>query len=452
MVANVKKALLVRGFWASSARASARRAMSARALLVVVLAAMLVGVTACGATQSGNSAAGSAAADPDPPAATPPAACSTAVLDTLTSVLGRVYREGIDSERTFSAQFLIAHSRALRAAVESASASAARAAAHALLATGHMTNLLVTRGAKTLVDLGGPALAPLQGAIVGAHGQPIASYVTSVWADNGFLTESGGITEGLVALRAGSRNVGGSPSLGVGALAREGTLTRAGVAYRYTSFAVHSYPAGSARVYLLMPYSTIDKLCGSTPADTAVNTLRGVANLIYTAESGHRAQAQVHRAQRNRPLLEAVAHHDAQAARLAIDALLNQHIVRVRVDAGGQLLSDVGGPYVLAPVSAPLRQRGHTIGTLELSIQDDEGYLRLARRLAGLDVLMYMNPSHPQLVKDSLGPAPGPALAEVPAEGSFNYKGHSYRVFTVNAQAFPSGPLVIRVLVPLPYR
>ena len=109
---------------------------------------------------------------------------------------------------------------------------------------------------------------------------------------------------------------------------------------------------------------------------------------------------------------------------------------------------------MLGPISAPLRLHGHTIGSFVLSIQDDEGYLRLARRLAGLDVLMYMNPDHqpaPELVKNSLGPAPGPALATVPASGSYRYDGRRFRVFTVDAEAFPSGPLTIRVLVPLPY-
>ncbi|HYB24318.1 MAG TPA: hypothetical protein VED41_11000, partial [Solirubrobacteraceae bacterium] len=212
-------------------------------------------------------------------------------------------------------------------------------------------------------------------------------------------------------------------------------------------------PSGTARVYALMPARAIAGLCGRTPQDTAVNALQRVAELIYSAELGPSAQAQVRRAQHNGPLLQAVAHDDAASARRAIDALLNEHIVRLRVSVDGRLLADVGGPFVLAPVSAPLRLGGRTIGELTLSVQDDEGYLRLARRLAGLDVLMYMNANspRPQLVKDSLGPAPGPALAAVPASGSFHYRGHDYRVFTVHAGAFPSGPLVIRVLVALPY-
>jgi hypothetical protein len=90
---------------------------------------------------------------------------------------------------------------------------------------------------------------------------------------------------------------------------------------------------------------------------------------------------------------------------------------------------------------------GRTIGSFVLSIQDDEGYLRLTKRLGGLRVLMYMNAAHPQLVKNSLGPSPG----TVPASGSYEYRGRSFRVVTVNARAFPSGPLTIRVLIPVPY-
>jgi hypothetical protein len=89
---------------------------------------------------------------------------------------------------------------------------------------------------------------------------------------------------------------------------------------------------------------------------------------------------------------------------------------------------------------------GHEIGSFVLSIQDDEGYLRLTKRLAGLHVLMYMGPEK-LLVKNSLGPLPG----LVPASGAYQYHGHSFQVFTVHAEEFPSGPLVIRVLVPIPY-
>jgi hypothetical protein len=387
----------------------------------------------------------------DPASSQATASCSATVLNTLATVLERVYHEGISSERTGSARYMITSSAALRQAVEGGNATAALAATKKLLATGHLTNLRVTRGTQTLVNVGGPALTPLRGTLSSASGAPIATYVASVWADNGFLIEAGGITQGLIVLRANGRSIGGSPALAAGALPGEGSLTREHVRYQYSSFPIETYPSGTARVYLLMPLSSITADCGPTSQDTTVNTLRHVAEVIYAGEIGLSAQTQVRRVQRNKALLEAVAHREPQATRQAIRALLHEHIVRLRVSAGGRLLSDVGGPYVLAPVSATLRLHGRTIGNLVLSIQDDEGYLRLTRRLAGLDVLMYMNPAHPQLVKDSLGPAPGPALEAVPASGAFFYEGRAFRVFTVNAEAFPSGGLTIRVLVPIPY-
>jgi hypothetical protein len=428
-------------------RSLAGHSWIARAGIATTLVAALA-VAGCGSAIKASPLATVA-----PRSSSVPSGCAATVLDTLTSVLERVYREGVHGERIGSAEYLISHSEALRTAVESGNATAARAAARALLATGHLTDLIVIRAGRTFVDLGGPALAPLHGTLKDASGAPIASYVTSVWADDGFLIEARGITQGRVALRAGGGSVGGSPPLGGGELAREGTLTLEHVAYAYTSFPAEAYPSGALRVYLLFPTSSSAALCGRTSQDTTVNTLKRVADLIYTGEIGQSAQKQVRRVQHNRALLEAVAHREPAATELAIKALLNEHIVRLRVLADGQLLSDVGGPYVLAPVSAPLRLHGHTIGSFVLSIQDDEGYLRLARRLAGLDVLMYMNfdgvPS--QLVKDSLGPAPGPALETVPAGGAFHHEGRSFRVFTVHSEAFPSGPLTIRVLVPLPY-
>ncbi|MGD1056861.1 MAG: hypothetical protein ABR992_05535 [Solirubrobacteraceae bacterium] len=417
------------------------RAWIARAASLVLLIVVLAG---CGSTLKGNQAnAGLATIIPTSGKA---ASCPATVVNTLASVLDRVYREGVVSERTASAQYMVTHSRALREAVETGNKPAAEAAAAALLATGHLTNLRITRGGQTFISAGGSALSPLRGTLLGASGSQIGSYVTSVWADNGFLIEAAGITQGEVDLRADGRSIYGSLALPPGALSKEGALIFDHVTYQFSSLPASTYPTGTARIYLLIPVSSTHSLCGRTSEDTTVNTLKHVADRIYTGESGDSARKQIRRVQQNKALLEAVAQRNPAATELAIKALLNHHIVRLRVSAGGELLSDVGGPYVLAPVSAPLTLHGHTIGSFVLSIQDDEGYLRLTRRLAGLKVLMYMSPGN-QLVKNSLGPVTG----EVPASGSYSYNGKSFRVFTVHAKEFPSGPLTIRVLVPLPY-
>ena len=419
-----------------------------------ILALLLAPLCGCGSERT-SEAAGAAAR---------PANCAATVVQTLGRVVQRVYHEGVSSERTVIAHRYIAASAALRAAVQGGDATGAQAAARALLASGHMTNLLVSRSGQKLAEAGGPALAPLQGTLLGAGGTPIASYVTSVWSDAGFLAESRGISESLIALQQGSRSVGGSLQLPSGELPANGTLALArGPAphgeYRFTSFPGSAFPSGTLRVYVLRSVASTAPLCGASAADTTVNTLSRIANRIYTGEAGRRTIPQIRRVQRNPALLEAVARRDPAATAAAVGTLLHQHIVRMRVYAtppggqsgastrsgsGGLLLADVGGPYVLAPVTALLRLHGRTIGTVVLSIQDDEGYLRLTRRLAGLRVLMYMGG---RLVKNSLGPSPG----AVPASGSYSYRGNSYRVYTLHGRAFPSGPLTVRVLIPIPY-
>ncbi|HEY2571550.1 MAG TPA: hypothetical protein VGI27_08750 [Solirubrobacteraceae bacterium] len=379
-----------------------------------------------------------------------PGSCGASALGALGHVATRIYGEGIHSERTASAAHMIEGSAALRSAVEAGDASAARAAAKALIATGHLTDLRIVRAGKVLAELGGPAVTPLHGTLLGADKRPIADYVTSVWAAGGLVAETNGVIEGATVIRSAAtpsdtRTVAGTFPLPASPLPTEGTLTNDGVAYQFTSYAAKVFPNGAPlRVYLLRSIGSLQSLCGSSDEDTVVNTISRIAHLIYDGEAGRRTGKQIHRVQENAPLLRAVARRDPKATRSAIEALLHQHIVRLRVSAGGRLLADVGGPYVLAPVTAPLRQGGRTVGSFTLSIQDDEGYKRLANRLAGLDVLMYMGN---KLVKSTVGYAPGP----VPASGAVTVNGRSYRAYTFRAEAFPSGPLRITVLIPLPY-
>lgn len=377
------------------------------------------------------------------------ASCPATALAALGHVAKRVYHEGVVSERTISAVRGVEASAPLRRAVEAGDVASVRSTAQALVATGRMVALRVSAGGKVLADVGEPAVAPLHGTLTGAGGKPIATFVTSVWSDRGLTAETSNITEGAAVLRTqepsgGGHTLAGRLHLPSGPLATQGTLTHAGAAYQFTSNAVNAYPTGKLREYVLRPIDALTALCGASAGDTTVNVLGRIARLIYYGETGGRTVPQIRRVQRNKALLSAVARRDPQATRAAIVALLTQHIVRLRVSAGEELLSDVGGPFVLAPVSAPLRLEGRTIGSLELSIQDDEGYKRLAGRLAGLDVVMYMGP---RLVKSTIGFSPGP----VPTSGAFSYRGRSYRDYTFYAKAFPSGPLRITVLIPTPY-
>jgi hypothetical protein len=426
------------------------------ALATISAVAIVFGIAGCG-SGDGNPAAGLAGGGLVARAA--PGDCPEAVLEAFGDIAARVYHEGVSSERTVVAQRLIARSTALRQAVERGDAAGTRSAAESLIATGHLTNLIVSRAggaaatpgsapatsSQVLADTGAPgAVAPVRGTLTGASGATIGNFITSVWSNSGILAETNGIAEGVTALRERGRSVGGSFALPSGELPAQGTLMRGGIAYQYTSFPAEAYPSGSLRVFVLKPVSSTTSLCGRTNQDTVVNTLQRVARRIYTAEAGRRTLPQIRRVQQDPALRSAIARRDPAATRAAMERLLAEHvhISRLRVSAGGRLLADVGGPFVLAPVHGSLRQGGRTIGSFVLSIQDDEGYLRLAKRLAGLDVLMYMGP---RLVKNSLGPSPG----RVPATGYYDYRGRTFRVFSFNASAFPSGPLRIVVLAPI---
>jgi hypothetical protein len=378
-------------------------------------------------------------------AALAPDACSATVLQGLRDVVAHVYHEGVSSEMSATAAAFIDGSPQLRSAVARGDAGATRRAAQEVLATGHLTNLRIMRGGRVLANVGAAiAIAPVRGVLRGPRGGQIGSYVMSVWSDIRFLAQAQSVTETRIALRVGGHSVGRSTPVPAGALPSAGTLNQGGITYDYTSLPAQVFPAGSMRIYLLIPASATPRFCGATLQDTLVNTVKQAAALIYAEEIGPRATVQVVRVQHDRALLRAVARRDPGATRLAVDALLNQHVVRLRVLAGGRLLADVGGPYVLGPRRATLRLGGRTIGTIVLSIQDDLGYLLLAHRLAGLQVVIYRGG---RIVMNSLGPHPPAA----PRGGSLRYRGRRYRVFTVDATAFPSGPLRISVFMPIPY-
>jgi hypothetical protein len=419
---------------------------SSIALRTTAVLAVLMSVSGCGnSARSGSRRDAGVIAG----ASAKPMSCAATVLTVLGRVAMRIYRQGLSGERTAVARRVILASAGLRDAVERGDRRAARSAAQALVAGGHMTNLRVMRGSELLADVGGPAVAPLRGTLTGVNGLPIGSYVTSVWSDSGLLAETNGVTKGMLALLENGRSVGGSFGPLPAKLEPEGTVRLKGRAFQYVSLPFEAYPAGALGAYLLKPADATAGLCGASSEDTVVHTLSRIADRIYAGERGPRTRSQVLRVQRDAALLKAVSAHDPLATKAAVQGLLTQHIVRLRVSSGPgeQLLADVGGPYVLAPVRAPLLAGGRRIGSVVLSIQDDEGYLRLTKRLVGVRVLMYMDPAHPQLVKNSLGPAPG----AVPASGSYTYRGKRFRVYTVKATAFPSGPLTIRVLIPIPY-
>ena len=191
--------------------------------------------------------------------------------------------------------------------------------------------------------------------------------------------------------------------------------------------------------------------CASSADGTLADTLGGVGARIYDNERTRNGSAAVaiRSVTSSSALARAVAAGDPVAARAAVTSIVfnHLHIVRLRVIHDGLVLSDVGGPFVLAPISGEIRLHGRPVGRYVgryvLSIQDDVGYVKLAGRLAGLQVVMR---SGGRQVMSSLSPAP----VHIPPHGTLTFGGVSYVTHTINAMAFPSGSLQIYLLARRP--
>jgi hypothetical protein len=434
----------------------------ARALLIVSLCAL---VAACAGTSDATRGRPVAAATPAGDA------CALTAAGALAGVAQRIYGEAVGSATQRADLGLVARSAALRAAVLAGDPAATAQAAQALIATGHISRIRVSAGGRVLADVGShPALAPSKVALPGTGGQALVS----IQSGRDFLAAAGQLTTSDASLSSGSRLVLGTFPGDRGAVPAAGVVRLGGADYAVASFPVRTFPSGTLRANIVRPLASTGADCGATPADTVRNTLGGAVTRIYATEAhGPAIARQAARVAGDGPLRAAVAARDPAAIRSAAMALLKQHIVRVRVQVPGLAPVDVGGPYVLGPVTVALHRGGRTIGTAQLSVQDVLGFVLLARRIVGTHVVVAL-PSRPpvtaaeqQLIASSSlrvggyrvtlrdGTPPtmttlAGAPATLPTAGPVTIGGRSYGVYSFDATAFPSGPLPVWVLVPAP--
>jgi hypothetical protein len=187
--------------------------------------------------------------------------------------------------------------------------------------------------------------------------------------------------------------------------------------------------------------------CGSAGAETLARTVGTVAIRIYTNElSSSEVFSDKRQVEGFSPLLSALQSGNRAAVKEAVTSLVfsHTHVVRLRVSRGGEVLADVGGPEILAPVSGGLRRGGKTVGHYVLSVQDDLGYVKLVSRFTGVPVVLRAG-SHTLPVAGTLSPAP----ARIPTHGPVGYRNTTYQAFSFNGQAFPTGALRISLLIPV---
>jgi hypothetical protein len=388
--------------------------MRLRATLVVLVA----GVGAA-------TAASSSTAEPPPD---PAPNCAATVAAEYASVARRVYDQALDGSNLRDAVRRLQRSRTLATAVRAGDPVATRAALRPLLRA-DIVRIVVTRDGHRLAASGGrAALAPVSATVAGGAGR----VRLSVLGDAAFTRIVHGLTGARVTLRAGDDGPSGPRHAPAprrdAAASRSGPLSSSprAPASRLDGTA---FPSGPLAISLHAP-APRPSLCRPTVAATRAKAIAAVGRRLYTAE---RTSAQT------RHVLALVAHDPrfARAVATADPAALRSrivgffedpslHVVRIRaVTRDGTLVNDVGGPYVLAPVSAPVREHGRIVGTVTLSIQDDTGYIKLVHRFTGARAIL----------RTPAGIVPGSATGAGEPVASFA------------ATAFPDDPLRISLLI-----
>jgi hypothetical protein len=196
-------------------------------------------------------------------------------------------------------------------------------------------------------------------------------------------------------------------------------------------------PAGRSRA----------EACGraSAAAISAVDV--AAARHIYADElHGGEVRADIGHVIGSQVLLSAMASSNPAAVGAAVHALVyapHWHIVRLRVLKAGKVLADIGGPYIIAPVTGTLRWHGRTVGSYVMSVQDDVGFVKLVSRFIGAPIDIYRNGS---FLMGTLKPAP----RAVSTGATVTIAGSTYRANVMQAGAFPGGSLQIALFAKEP--
>jgi len=178
--------------------------------------------------------------------------------------------------------------------------------------------------------------------------------------------------------------------------------------------------------------------CGERAAAAAVAVVdAAAANHIYGNElAGTEVSFDLAQIAGAADLLSAVSTDDRAAALAAVSRIVYHpawHIVRLRaIDASGQILADVGGPDVIAPVGGLLIRNGRTVGSFLMSVQDDTGFTKLETRFIGDPIGIYFAGA---LVAERYAQLP----AAPPSSPTITLAGSDYGVVSETYSAFPNG-------------
>jgi hypothetical protein len=114
----------------------------------------------------------------------------------------------------------------------------------------------------------------------------------------------------------------------------------------------------------------------------------------------------------------------------------------MRIRKGSSVVVETGVPFVVAPTTIPLRSSsGRTLGTLEVSIQDEIGFVRFMHRNYPVDVVVRGTGAAD--VRSSL---PAATHANLPSSGPVTIAGRRYLSRSFHETAWNGEPVTVWIL------
>jgi hypothetical protein len=190
-------------------------------------------------------------------------------------------------------------------------------------------------------------------------------------------------------------------------------------------------PAAPVRTAATLPATPLDQVVASGKAQ-------------YTREvSGGKVRSLLHQVARDPALLRALATSDsatrAYVAQQFPNLWYHWHISRLRITRGSTVVTERGVPFVVNGPQVKLRGRnGRLLGTLQVALQDEIGFVRLMHRNYPVDVVVRGTSAAD--VRSSL---PAATHAALPARGTVRLAGRTYAVRSFTETAWNGEPVTI---------
>lgn len=183
-------------------------------------------------------------------------------------------------------------------------------------------------------------------------------------------------------------------------------------------------------------------------AKTRIDRLTASARARYDQEAyGGPVHVQLERISHDQKLVSLLESGNTSALKAYVKRRFyadwyHAHVSRMAILKNGRTVDEIGVPFVVAPSQTVIKSRsGKTIATLQVSVQDEIGFVRYMHRNFPVEIVV--RGSGDGQVRSSL---PAAARIKLPDRGTVTVSGRRYAVRSFDKLAMGGEPVTIWVL------